>query len=302
VKLSVVVAIVDGGDALAECLARLGGGGSSGSLEVIVPWDERCDVKRARESSPHARFLEIRGPQRRAGADSLLALHERIDRRRAAGLAAAQHEIVALIEDRVVPRAGWARQLVLAHAAHPEAAAVGGAVACGAPRGLARAVCACDYGRYGPPFPPGPALSLSDVNVSYKRGALEATRAIWADRYHESELHRELRARGALLWATPDAVVETQRQGLTLIGLLRERVAFGRVFGWTRARRASIGRRLAWLALAPVLPPLLTARRLAEAARSGSLDGGFVAALPAILLLSCAWVAGEALAVVTRRA
>ena len=284
-KMSVVVAIVDGGEALARCLAALRAQDLSGEIEVIVPDDASGEGV-----APH----------------SLLALHERIDRRRAAGLAAAQGEIVALIEDRVIPRRDWARRLLEAHAAKPEAAVIGGAVE--APTGslLERAVYYCDYGRYQPPFPAGPAEWLSDVNVSYKRVALEATRELWRERYHESTVHWKLREQGALLWETPSAVVDAARgtnAPLTLGALLRERVAFARVFGWTRAREASLARRLAWLALTPALPFVLTARRIAERAQRGSVFGaGFASALPAVLLLSCAWSLGEALAYATRRA
>jgi len=307
VKLSVVVAIVDGGEALRVCLAALRAQEGAREIELIVPVDARCPhVREALAESPDARVLALGELATAHPPDSLLALHERIDRRRAAGLAAASGDVIALIEDRVTPRADWARSLLAAHAAHPEAAALGGAVA--APHGsaLARAVYFCDYGRYAPPLPAGPAPALSDVNVSYKRAALEATRAHWRERYHESIVHAKLHERRALLWTAPSAVVTAAREPgapLALGALLRERVAFARVFGWTRAREASLARRLAWLALTPALPLLLGARRVGERLQRGALlRDGFLGALPAIVLLSCAWSLGEALAYATGRA
>jgi hypothetical protein len=307
VKLSVVVAIVDGGEALRACLAALREQAGVEELELLVPVDSRCPhVKEALAAHPEARVLalgEIASPH---AADSLLALHERIDRRRAVGLAAASGDIVALIEDRVLPRAGWAQRLLAVHAEQPRAGVVGGAVA--APSGgvLARAVYFCDYGRYAPPLRAGSAAALSDVNVSYKRAALEATRELWRERYHESSVHWRLRELGIPLWAAPDAVVSAAREHagpLALGALLRERIAFARVFGWTRAKQAPLERRLAWLALTPALPFLLTARRVAERVQRGALlRDGFLAALPAIFLLSCAWSLGEAQAYATRRA
>jgi hypothetical protein len=301
-KLSVVVAIVDGGDALAHCLEALAVQQGVPPFELIVPTDAHCEVRAACALTGAVRWLPVDTLAGERAADSLLALHERIDRRRAAGLAAARGEVVALIEDRVAPRSDWARELLGAHATHPEAGAVGGAVACGAGETLARAVWACDYGRYAPPFPEGAAGQLSDVNVSYKRAALEATRELWRERYHESSVHWKLREQGALLWATPRAVVESARRGLALRALLRERVAFARVFGWTRAREASLAKRLVWLAFTPALPFLLAARRSAEAVQRGALDARFLAAWPAIFALSCAWSLGEALAYATGRA
>jgi hypothetical protein len=308
VKLSVVVAIVDGGDALAHCLAALRAQDLGAPFERIVPVDARCaHVKEALAAHPEARALglgELASPH---PPDSLLALHERIDRRRAAGLAAASGDVVALVEDRVAPRPDWARQLLRAHAEQPAAAAIGGAVhppASGSR--LARAVYFCDYGRYAPPLAAGPSAWLSDVNVSYKRAALEATRAAWAERYHESSLHWQLAAQGAELRCAPDAAVVAAREHaapLRLGALLRERVAFARVFGWTRAKDAPLPRRLVWLAAAPALPFVLTLRRVAERAQRGGLArDGFLAALPLIFVLSCAWALGEALATATRRA
>ena len=301
-KLSVVVAVVDGGDALARCLEALTAQEGVAEIELIVPADSRCDVRASRALASAVQWLALGALASEHPPESLLALHERIDRRRAAGLAAARGEVVALIEDRVVPRRDWARELLRAHAAHPEASVIGGAVACGASEPLARAVWACDYGRYAPPFAEGAAEQLTDVNVSYKRAALEATRELWRERYHESTVHWQLRGDGALLWATPHAVVESARRGLTLGALLRERVAFARVFGWTRAREAALANRLVWLAFTPVLPFLLTARRIAEAAQRSALGSSFLAAVPAIFVLSAAWSLGEALAYATGRA
>jgi len=314
VKLSVVVAIVDGGEALRACLAALRASlavlpaqqGVSGS-ELLVPVDSRCPhVREALAEHPEARVLALGELATVHPPASLLALHERIDRRRAAGLAAASGDVIALIEDRVMPREDWALRLLEAHAAKPEAGVIGGAVAPPSGGRLARAVYFCDYGRYAPPFAAGPALALSDVNVSYKCAPLEATRELWRERYHESSVHARLRERGTLLWATPDAVVAAAREHdapLRLGALLRERVAFARVFGWTRARDAGLARRLAWLAATPLLPLLLTARRIAERTRRGALaQDGFLAALPAIFVLSCAWSLGEALAYATGRA
>jgi hypothetical protein len=307
VKLSVVVAIVDGGDALRACLSALAEQSGARECEIVVPVDARCaGAREALAAHPRARAVDLGEIATAHAPDSLLALHERVDRRRAAGLAAASGDVVALIEDRVTPRADWAEWLLAAHAALPDAAAIGGAVAPPARGVLARAVYFCDYGRHAPPFAAGPAEWLSDVNVSYKRAALDATRDAWRERYSESTVHWRLRERRALLWATPDAVVVAARERagpLRLAALLRERVAFARVFGWTRAREAPLARRLAWLALAPALPFVLCARRVAERVRRGAFRrDGFPSALPAIFALSCAWALGEALAAATRRA
>jgi Glycosyl transferase family 2 len=51
---------------------------------------------------------------------------------RARGLAAARGEVVAITEDHCIPDPDWAAELIEAHARHPDAAAIAGAVANGA--------------------------------------------------------------------------------------------------------------------------------------------------------------------------
>ena len=91
------------------------------------------------------------------------------------GYKAARGEIVAITEDHVrVPRP-WARQHLDAHAAHPEATAIGGSVENAATGNV------MDWGSFlvvqvnvATPIKSGPAKRLSGaVNVSYKRHAIE---------------------------------------------------------------------------------------------------------------------------------
>jgi Glycosyl transferase family 2 len=63
-----------------------------------------------------------------AGGESVFAL-------RARGLAAARGEIVAITEDHCIPEPDWTAELVAAHARHPDAVAISGAVANGATEG-----------------------------------------------------------------------------------------------------------------------------------------------------------------------
>jgi hypothetical protein len=295
VALSVVVTLVDGGAALERCLAGLEAQEGAGATEVIVPFDASADVSEAKRRHPRVRFLDLGAPRSARSIAGEAGRHELYDRRRSAGLAAAQGELVALLEDRGVPQPGWARALAELHASRP-AAAIGGAIACGRSDPWARAVHLCDFGRYEPPFEPAPARWLSDTNVAYRREALLEVRALWSERFHETLVHDALRTRGGL-WLDPTPLVEQHREGLELRALLAERFHWGRLYAATRARGWGLARRAAFALLAPLLPPLLWLRLVRRSTAAGSLS-----LAPRILVLLAAWSLGEAAGYATARA
>jgi hypothetical protein len=297
--LSVVVTIVDGGAALERCLAALAAQRDAPPLEVLVPSDDTVsgmDALAARH--PAVRWLPLGRIATRRPAHTAAGQHELFDRRRAAGLAAATGDLVAILEDRGIPRPDWARTAASQHARLPHEA-IGGAIAWGGRGVLSWAVFACDFGRYAPPQREGPRAWISDMNVCYKREALERTRALWRERYHEPAVHWELLRHGGTLWLTPDLVVDEVRNSLSWRALPAERVAWGRLFAATRAARLSIGRRLLLAAATPLLPALLYARIAASFAPRA--PGRLLAATPALAMLLSCWSAGECLGYLSGR-
>lgn len=292
-QLSVVVTVVDGGGALDRCLSALAAQRDVPRLEVIVPWDATIpDTEAIVARYPGVNALSLGTLPTRRPAASPAGQHELYDRRRTAGLAAATGELVAILEDRGVPRITWASIAVHLHAALPHAA-IGGAIEHGRGGTLNWAVYFCDFGRYQAPFTPGPRPYVSDVNICYKAGALAATRDLWREQYHETTVHWALQRAGETLYLTPDLVVDEVRDGLRLPALLTERVGWGRLFAYTRARERSLGRRLALAAASPLLPIVLFARLLRDRVIRRRALGDFARAAPAILLLLGAWSVGE---------
>jgi hypothetical protein len=224
--------------------------------------------------------------------------HELFDRRRAAGLAVVTGDLVAILEDRGVPRADWARTAIDLHQALPHAV-IGGAVENGRNRTLNWAVYLCDFGRYQPPLPRGPREYVTDVNICYKRMALEKTRHLWRERYHETTVHWELLRSGETLFLAPEMVVEQRRERLRLAALLRERLDWGRLFAYTRAKEMSRGRLLLLAALSPLLPFVLFGRLALLQFQKGVSVGAFLRAAPAVGLLMATWSAGEMLGYLT---
>jgi hypothetical protein len=173
-------------------------------------------------------------------------------------------------------------------------AVIGGAVENGRTGLLNRAVYFCDFGRYQRPFVAGPREYVSDVNVAYKRPALEQTQAIWRERYHEPLVHWALIEAGHTLFLSPDMAVVQIRDGLTLRRLIPERFAWGRLFGRIRGRHAPLPKRLGWLAAAPLVPVVLFARFLRDRVQRRERVAAIAAVGPAVALLLSVWAVGEA--------
>jgi glycosyltransferase involved in cell wall biosynthesis len=259
-------------------------------IEVIVPFDDTLrDVDGLRARFPAVRFLGADG--RRTPAQL-----------RAIGVTAARGPIVALLEDHCVPDADWAARLIAAH--RSTHAAIGGSVEKGIPTGrkddspLNWAVYLTDYSRYMRPMPAGPAVSLTDCNVSYKRDELAAIEPSWHEEFHENVVNGLLRERGKTLWFDPDVIVREQRS-LTLRSALKDRYAFGRLFASTRVADAPASRRAMFAAGSVLLPPVLVARAARNLIARGRHQKQIPRTLPALLFVTSAWMLGELVGYVT---
>jgi hypothetical protein len=220
--------------------------------------------------------------------------------KRAAGVARARGAVIALTEDHCLPGRGWCSALLAAHRA--DHVAVGGPVEKIAPdTALNWAIYLADYLRYAPPVPAGVVDHLTDCNVSYKREALEARRALWAEEFHENVVHDALRVAGGTLWLEPEAVVG-QRRSFRGGEAIRDRYDFGRLFASTRVAGAPISRRAVWMLTAIPLPALLIARVAGHVLRKRRHYGEFLRALPWLALVSAAWAVGEVAGYATGRA
>jgi hypothetical protein len=231
-------------------------------------------------------------------ARSFAGQHELFDRRRSAGLRSARGDLVAILEDRCVPQSDWMQMMVSLHHQLPHAV-IGGAIENGRDTPLHWAVFLCDFGRYQRPFKAGSRDWVSDVNVGYKRRALEQTRELWQERYHETTVHWALMRAGETLFLAPELVVRQVRGPLRFAALLTERFAWGRVFAYTRAREMSLIKRVGFIALTPALPLLLFGRQIKQQLSKEFRFSPFAAASPYLFLMFIAWSLGEALGYAT---
>lgn len=297
--LSVVVTVVDGGETLVRCLAALARQVNPPTLEIIVPYDESVPgMAPVVAKFPTFHFLPIGQVDTRRPKDGPAGQHELFDRRRSAGLARARGQLVAIVEDRGVPRPDWARTLVEEHEKLPYAV-VGGGVENGRDRTLNWAVYFCDFGRYQLPFQAGPREYVTDVNIGYKRRALDQTRELWKDRYHETTVHWALIRAGETLYLSDRFAVDQMRDNLSVGRLVGERVGWGRLFAYTRAREIGVVKRWLLAATAPLLPLVLFYRLARHQAAKRRTLGKFVTASPAVFLLLATWSLGEMIGYLT---
>ena len=296
-----VLTIVDGGSALAECLEALAAQEGAPPMEVLVPYDASVvGIERVQGRFEGVRFLPMGTIETSRPIASPAGQHELYDRRRAVGLAAALGRIVCILEDRGIPDPDWVAKVAALHGDLPHAV-IGGAVECGVDAPLNWAVYFCDFSRYQLPLEAGARRYVTDVNISYKRRALESVAELWKDRYHETTVHWQLERDGETLFLTPELVVRQRRRGLSVRAILRERIEWGRLFAYTRARESPWALRAVYAALSPFLPLVLLLRHTRTQAAKRERFRRFVVVSPLVALFLASWSLGELVGYVTGR-
>jgi hypothetical protein len=274
---------------LKGCLDALSRQQDPPATEIIVPHHQDVDgIEELSRRYPAVVFLPVPGAsiaQRSGGG------REHHDVLRAHGLRIATGEVIALLEDYARPDPDWSAKIVAAH--RRQWAAVGGAIENGIDRPLNWAVYFCDFGKYQNPLPPGPTPFASDINISYKRAALEAIRPLWSDSYREIVVNGALIERGDGLVLSPEIVIHHYRADLGLSFALRERFIWGRSYAVTRSMVIGDVKRYLYAALSLGLPALLLARMGRTAWTRGRHFPAFLRALPNLLPLVISWSAGE---------
>ncbi len=297
-SLTVLITIVSGREAMHRCLSVLTPQIDFSVAEIIVPFDKwSVEIGTLAEDFPEVRFHFIKDLGL-ADSDNISAHQHRLyDRRRAIGLQLSRGRIVAMTEDHAIPAEDWCRRILEAH--EQPYAVIGGAIENSIDRPLNWAWYYCDFGRYGRPLKNGEADYISDINVAYKRDALESVRGIWCEAYHETTVHWALRKRGTKLFLDEKMVVLQNRPPLSLQKVLCERFDWGRIFAETRANEMNIGKRLSFAAGTIFLPFLLIFRVLGNMRRQSRTLKQIMSVLPITFLLLIVWSSGELIGYLT---
>ncbi len=208
------------------------------------------------------------------------------------GAAAARGRILAFTDPDCRAHSDWLELLVAAHREGHEA--VGGAIEA-QERGMAAAVHVVKFAWWLPGGRPGPHRDLPTANASYARVLWDDVGPFLETRFAgDTEMGWRIMASGRTLWYEPRAIVTHTREPGGR-ALYRERYLRGRDFGLTRVdrQRWSRARCLVYLAAAPLLPFVMTARAARYALGCGHALTWLITS-PTQLVANGAWCVGEA--------
>jgi hypothetical protein len=279
--LSVVVPAVNLMSDLDGCLAALAAESRETPLEILVVDRHDLDFRQeVRRRYPGVRVLDA------APATTIPDM-------RAMAFAVAQAPVVAVIEDHVQVRPGWAAQMLRAHELGERV--VGGAVENAATeRRVDWAAFLCEYSHLLPPLPAGPVASITGNNTTYRRELLERFRAATTSGRWEDHLHAVLRDNGIELFCHPE-IVASHKKHYTVGEYVSQRYLYARSYAGARVSQDSAIRRLVYgLGAATLLPPLLLLRIVRRVWARPAYRSELLRSLPLLPLFVAAWAAGEA--------
>jgi hypothetical protein len=292
-ELSVVITVVEGDPALSRCLEALRRQTDRPTMEIIVPYDDTVsEIRGLTPRFPEVRFLPLGSLGPESSTRNAFTEHALYDRRRAAGLRETRGKLVAMLEDRGEPQPHWARAMVALHGNSP-CAVIGGAIENGAQGPIRWAIFFCDFGRFQPPVERRDPEYISDINICYKREALESVRPLWVDRYQEATVNWELRRRGLPSLLSDRALVVQERKTMSPWAVVKERAHWGRMFGLVRGREVSAVRCILLALATPLLPVVLSIRHFRRQLGKRKNMREFLFAFPAMLVLLHFWALGE---------
>lgn len=292
-KLSILVTVVSGKKSVARCLHEICMQADFEIMEVIVPYDDwSLDIADLSSEFPEVIFHFIDDLGLAASKNVSSFQHRLYDRRRAMGLRIAKGEIIAMIEDHAIPAEDWCDTIIALHKQPIDV--IGGAIENKIDRPLNWAWYYCDFGRYGRPLKETESHYLSDINISYKRGALMSVRDEWNEAYHETTVNWALTRMGKKLRLDERLLVYQERPGMTIIQAFGERISWGRVFAETRAKELGVFKRFLYCAGSLILPVVLLSRVAGHMRRQNQPISKIATFMPYTVWLLIGWSVGEA--------
>jgi Glycosyl transferase family 2 len=281
--LSVIVLTPDNYAPIRRLMAHLGAQTARSRLEIVLLAPEPGRLQA--DEGELAGFAGVRMVEANVMRSTAEA--------RAAGVRAATAPIVVFTEDHSLPEPAWAESLIRAH--EGTWAVVGPAVSNANPRSaVSWANLLIEYIEWLHPAAREPVRHVPGHNSAYKRDVLLRYGAALGERLEvESLLHWDLAAAGHRLLLEPAA--RTRHLNYSrLSASIPLRFWSGRLFAARRSRDWSPGRRLLYIAGAPLIPAVRLARILRQLRRPGRRIPRPAAVLPLTAFLLACNTAGEA--------
>lgn len=291
--ISIIVAIVDGAEALRTCLKALANQVDDYKTEIIVPYDQLSrEAADMASEFPGFRFLDLGIIAGDMVPQNALDLHRFWDIRRSEGIKVARGRRIGLVEDRGIPAENWVAS-VMELMDQTGAAAVGGCADNGYDTIWNWAIHICDFGRYMAPVPTGEADFLSATNVCYQADILHELRPLYEHRFYEPSIHAALQAAGHKMVLSDRPRTTEYRPRIPTTTLALEWFHWGRKYARIRCGEISFGLRVFRAAVTPLLPFVLFFRHLGNQRRKRIYLRKFWLASPLIFLIVSMWACGE---------
>lgn len=279
IELSVVIVCIQGSISIKQTLESLVNQNTRNHLELLVLFDDRFKELFGLECDfPGVRFIHL------SGQNSYAEL-------RSQGVKQSTGRIVAVTESHCVPQSNWAENIIKQH--QNPYAAVGGSVEKLTPDTvLDWAIYFADYLRYMNPLREGSVSALTDLNVSYKRTALDKIASVWQTEFHENTVHGELLKGGEILWISPNIVVQ-QKRNFSFRQAIQDRYTFGNILAKTRIEHATTSQRMKFILFSILIPFVQIARTITQVLSKRRWLGKYLIAFPYLVLLAFVWGFGE---------
>jgi len=281
--ISIVIASVNGMPFIGECLDALTR--QEGNIRYQVLVVDRCGEKtrdeiREKFPQPEIELIAIEG-------------EPSIPKLRAIGMAHAQGQMVAILEDHCNVPPTWFQTIARLHAAGHQV--MGGPVENGAvDRIVDWAVFFCEYARFMPPVASGVVSEIPGNCAVYDREALERIGPELREEVWESFIHARLKEEGVSFFCDP-AMTVSHKKEFGFGYFMSQRYHYSRSFAAMRMATAPFMRRLTYACATPLLPFLLFARMAATIWRKQRRLREFVLATPIIGVFLLSWAWGEAI-------
>jgi glycosyltransferase involved in cell wall biosynthesis len=279
-KISVVIASGAGGEFLPNCLASLRAQAEAENAEVIVV--DRCGeaaMAHIREEFPFARLI-------RPDLDHRPSVPEL----RGIGVRAASGDLIAIIEEHCIAAPDWLSTIKAQF--HDGDAVIGGPILDDHySRMMDWTVYLSEYHNYLPPWEEGERLMLNGVNIAYERQKLLSCAEVFNSGYWETALHPLLLQKGKFR-SIPQMVVK-HTGPFAFKYYMTQRYLLSRVWGGSQKDTVSASKRILYLVIGPLIPFILTLRIGLRAWRSRQYFGKYLAALPLLIPVTCAYAWGE---------
>ncbi len=273
--LTIVIGTGEGWPYIRDLLGAIRTDAEAAGAEIVVA-DGSVAPEPSRDAiGPAVRWIKKEAP-------SVFWLYAR-------ALREARGEVVALTEDHAIPRPGWVPAIIRAHADHPEAAAIGGAIENGSTESL------LDWASYfsaqGPHMGPlgdqAVRMTTNEANVSYKRWALEDLDDNDGLGFMAILHNRRLAESGAIL-RDDDRMVVDHMETIGFVGQTAIHFHNGRSIAGFRRRNGMSAEEWLRMGVALVLPAWRTVRIVRTGLAKGRQRDKLLASAPWTLWLEYA--------------